>query len=121
MFWAARADTVDSIELGTRNTKLMTFSTMPTAAASSRPRPLAMTVISRKEIWIKPSCKATGTPTFRMEPRTSFRGRKLALVIGRADFCRVTITRDTTTLRVWDRVVPRAAPAGPRCIPPMNR
>ena len=33
MFWAARAETAESIEEGTRNRKLMTFSTMPTAAA----------------------------------------------------------------------------------------
>ena len=61
-FWAPSADTVDSIEDGTRKMKLMIFSTMPTAAASVRPRRLAMTVMSKNEIWISPSCKATGTP-----------------------------------------------------------
>ena len=120
-FWAARADTVDSMEDGTRNTKLMTFSTMPTAAASFRPRWLAMMVMRMKDTWMNPSCKATGTPTFRMGARMSRRGRKLARPSGRPVFWRVMTASAAATLRVWDNVVPRAAPAGPSPIPPMKR
>ena len=50
IFCAPNADTDDSIDDGTKNRKLMSFSTMPTAAASFRPRELAMTVITIKEI-----------------------------------------------------------------------
>ena len=49
MFWAASADTVDSMVEGTRNRMPMIFSTMPTAAASFRPRRLANTVMARKD------------------------------------------------------------------------
>ena len=49
MFWAPSADTVESMELGTRKRKLMIFSTMPTAAASVRPRWFAMMVMSMKD------------------------------------------------------------------------
>ena len=68
MFWAPSADTVDSMDDGTRNRKLMIFSTMPTAAASVRPRRLAMTVMTMKAIWIRPSCMAMGTPTRNSAP-----------------------------------------------------
>ena len=37
IFCAAIAETADSIEDGTKNTKLMIFSTIPTAAASFNP------------------------------------------------------------------------------------
>ena len=40
----------------------MIFSTMPTAAASVRPRRLAMTVMNKNAIWISPSCSAIGPP-----------------------------------------------------------
>ena len=46
---APSADTVESMELGTRKRKLMIFSTMPTAAASVRPRWFAMMVMSMKD------------------------------------------------------------------------
>ena len=49
MFWAPSADTVDSMDDGTRKRKLMIFSTMPTAAASVRPRWLAMMVMVMKD------------------------------------------------------------------------
>ena len=62
------ADTVESMDDGTRNRKLMIFSTMPTPAASVRPRRLAMTVMNKNAIWISPSCSATGTPMRRMRP-----------------------------------------------------
>ena len=55
MFGAPRAETVESMEDGIRNRKLMTFSTMPTAAASLSPRWLAMMVMTRKAIWMRPS------------------------------------------------------------------
>ena len=48
MFCAPSAETVESMDEGTRNTKLMNFSTMPTAAASVSPRRLAMIVIIMK-------------------------------------------------------------------------
>ena len=46
MFCAPSAETVESMEDGTKNRKLMTFSTMPTAAASVSPRWFAMTVMT---------------------------------------------------------------------------
>ena len=80
-----------------------------------------MMVMRMKDTWIKPSCRATGTPTFRMGPRMSRRGLKLARRSGRPVFCRVMTASATTTLNVWDNVVPRAAPAGPIPMPPMKR
>ena len=120
-FWAPSADTVDSIEDGTRKMKLMIFSTMPTAAASVRPRRLAMTVISKNEIWISPSCKATGTPMRRMRPMTLFCGRS-SLLCSRMPLLRRRMTpSETMTLMPWASVVPSAAPAGPMCSAPINR
>lgn len=46
---APSAETVDSIDDGTKNTKLMNFSTTPTAAASVRPRRFAMIVMRRND------------------------------------------------------------------------
>ena len=54
-FCAAKAATVESMAEGTRKRKLMIFSTMPTAAATSTPRLFAMAVMIRKEIWMSPS------------------------------------------------------------------
>ena len=45
----------ESMAEGTRERKLMIFSTMPTAAATSTPRLFAMAVMMRKEIWMRPS------------------------------------------------------------------
>ena len=50
IFCAPIADTADSIDEGTKNTKPIIFSTMPTAAASVRPLRLAIAVISIKDI-----------------------------------------------------------------------
>ncbi len=50
IFCAQRAETVESIEDGTRNKTPITFSTIPTAAASESPLRLAMIVIRIKEI-----------------------------------------------------------------------
>ena len=111
---APSADTVESIDDGTRNTKLMNFSTTPTAAASVRPRRLAMTVMIKNEIWIKPSCMATGTPTRRMRPMMARRGRKSLFCSCTPSSPRFKIAAsETTTLMAWDSVVPSAAPTGP--------
>ena len=66
IFCDASADIVDNIEDGTKNRIPMIFSTIPTAAASFNPRWLANIVIAINDIWINPSCSATGTPTFNM-------------------------------------------------------
>ena len=98
MFCAPKAETVDSMEEGTKNRKLMIFSTMPTAAASFSPRRLAMMVMMIKEIWINPSCKAMGTPIFSSLPVALFCGLKSVLESPRS-FLRFMITdKDTTTL-----------------------
>ena len=98
---------------GTRNKKLMTFSTMPTAAASFIPRLLAMTVMTMNAIWISPSCSATGIPIFRMLPSTARRGLKSARDTA-MPVCRRRITAsDTATLTACESVVPSAAPTGP--------
>ena len=68
IFCAPSAETVESMENGIRNRKLMIFSTMSTAAASARPRRLERMVITIKEIWIKPSCSVMGMPIFRIFP-----------------------------------------------------
>ncbi len=119
MFCAPSADTVDSMEDGTRNRKLMIFSTMPTAAESFRPRLLAMMVMMMNATWISPSCRATGTPIFSMLPITCLSGRKSAFFRERPVPRRI-ITRDTPTLTAWARVVPSAAPAGPMFSAPMK-
>ena len=113
MHCAPRADTVESMDDGTRNKKLMIFSTMPTAAASVRPRRLAMTVINKNAIWISPSCSATGTPMRKMRPMTARRGRRSLRV-------RAMPSR-SRRMTASASVVPSAAPAGPMCSAPMNR
>ena len=62
IFCAPRTDTADSMEDGTRNKKLMIFSTIPTAAASLSPRRFAMLVMTINATWISPSCSAIGRP-----------------------------------------------------------
>ena len=121
MHCAPRADTVESMDDGTRNKKLMIFSTMPTAAASVRPRRLAMTVMNKNAIWISPSCSATGTPMRKMRPMTARRGRRSLRVRAMPSRSRRMTTSDTTTLTACASVVPSAAPAGPMCSAPMNR
>jgi hypothetical protein len=49
IFCAPSAETVESIDDGMRKRKPMIFSTMPTAAASVRPRRLAMIVMMTNE------------------------------------------------------------------------
>lgn len=66
------------MELGTMNKKLIIFSTRPTAAASTSPRWLAITVININATWMQPSCTATGTPNLKNAPSTSGWGRQVA-------------------------------------------
>ena len=75
-FWAPKADTVDNMEDGTKNRKLITFSTIPTAAASVRPLLFAIIVIMINATWIRPSCIAIGKPIFNSLPMVSFLGLK---------------------------------------------
>ena len=76
MFCAPSAETAESMEDGSRNMKLMIFSTMPTAAASVSTRWFAMIVMIMKETWMKPSWSMTGTPMDRSFPTVAFSGRK---------------------------------------------
>ena len=69
---------------------------------------------------MKPSCRATGTPIFTMSPRYSRWGRRWAAASPGSIRRRTTTMRDSTTLNAWLRVVPSAAPAGPRASGPMN-
>ena len=55
IFWAESADTVASIDDGIMNIALIIFSTIPTAAASSSPLWLAITVIIINATCIHPS------------------------------------------------------------------
>ena len=65
MFCAAIAEIVESIVDGTRNKKVMIFSTMPTAAAISTPRLFAIIVMNRNDTWMNPSCAAIGAPMLK--------------------------------------------------------
>ncbi len=65
-------ETVCIIVDGTRKRNEIIFSTIPTAALISTPRLFAIIVIMRKATWIKPSCKLTGIPIFRMDVMVSF-------------------------------------------------
>jgi len=121
IFCAPSADAVDSMDEGTRNRKPITFSTMPTAAASVRPRWLTMTVMKIKAIWIRPSCRAMGTPMDSSFFITGFWGRKSSFCRGRPFFCLFIMPKDTPTLTACERVVPSAAPAGPSRSKPMNK
>ena len=67
---------MDSIYEGTRYTKLMNFSTIPTAAASFSPRRFAITVMMMKAICISPSCVAMGKPIRRIRPSTALSGTR---------------------------------------------
>ena len=89
IFCAPSAETVASMEDGTRKTKLMNFSTMPTAAASVSPRIFAMMVMTRKAIWMNPSCREMGTPMRKSCPMTFCRGRKSDQAIAMAFFCAI--------------------------------
>ena len=113
MLWAAKADTVASMADGTMNTSPINFSTIPTAAASISPRPLAITVMTIKATWMKPSCRATGTPMLKIRamPRRCKR-RSRPVMCNMARWRRIT-TSDTNTLAICESVVLRAAPIGP--------
>ena len=113
MFCAPNADTVESIEDGTRNRKLMIFSTIPTAAATLSPLRLAMIVMMINATWINPSCAAIGTPILSTCPIVTRSGRKSALFTEIPVFFFKITKSDTATLIVCESVVPSAAPAGP--------
>ena len=64
IFWADSADTADSIEDGTRKSIPISFSTIPTAAASFNPLWFANIVIIINAICINPSCAANRYANF---------------------------------------------------------
>ena len=119
-FWAPKADTVDNMEDGTKNRKLITFSTIPTAAASVRPLLFAIIVIMINATWIRPSCIAIGKPIFNSLPMVSFLGLKSLFFTVIPVFPFINMVRATITLTVWDKVVPSAAPEGPKCNTPIK-
>ena len=80
-----------------------------------------MMVMTRKPIWIRPSCKAMGIPMRKICPVTIHLGRKQAFVTGRPVPLRQMTMSAMTTLMAWASVVPSAAPAGPKCRAPMKR
>ena len=119
-FWAPKADTVESMDEGTKNKKLITFSTIPTAAASVRPLLFAIIVIMINATWIRPSCMAMGKPIFNNLLIVSFLGLKLPFFTVMPVFPLINMVRATITLTVWDKVVPSAAPEGPKCKTPIK-
>ena len=121
MFCAPSTETVESIDEGTRKMKLMIFSTMPTAAASVRPRIFAMTVMTRKATWMKPSCSEIGTPMRRRRHSTGRSGRKSCRVSAMPARPLFTWARASTTLMACEMTVPQAAPLGPIAMAPMKR
>ncbi len=100
----------------------MIFSTIPTAAASVRPRRLAMIGDDDEGYLDEPSCTVTGMPI--AQQLSHHRPRRAA---GHSCWMRIPMSRrrmtkrDTATLTVWASVVPRAAPAGPKSSAPMNK
>lgn len=60
MFWAVMAEMADMKAMGTSIPKPMMRSTTPTAADWSRPMPLTMAVMSRKDRLTRKSCMAMG-------------------------------------------------------------
>ncbi len=114
MFCADKAETAESIVDGTKNTTPMIFSTIPTAAASTSPLRFAIIVMTINATCIKVSCKATGTPIFKIRFKVIGDGLKSAFCsLIPAECFRIT-KRANTTLRVWDITVPSAAPVAPR-------
>ena len=103
------------------NKKLIIFSTRPTAAASTSPRWLAMTVININATWMQPSCTATGTPILRMLPSTSGWGRRSLRLTWMFVRRLLSHTSARATLAVWAVTVPSAAPTGPSPMCPINR
>lgn len=62
-----------------------------------------------------------GIPVFRMPPRMYFLGLRSVLRRGMPGFRLRRNSRAMPTLMVWERVVPRAAPAGPKWKAPINK
>ena len=120
IFCAASAETVASIEDGTMKSALITFSTIPTAAASFKPRLFAITVIMINAIWIQPSWIATGIPIFKISPSTARLGMKSCLQSLMPSFFFFVMSKEIITLNVWASVVPSAAPAAPIWRTPIN-
>ena len=121
IFCATSAEIVDIIDDGTRNKILIIFSTIPTAAASVSPRWFAKIVITTKDTWMKPSCRHTGIPTFKIFFMVMRFGLKSDFSKRIPLFLFKITTIDTTTLIACAIVVPRAAPAASNPSNPINR
>ena len=93
--------------------KTQTFSATPTAADSTTPMPLTTIWMKRKEKCTSTSCKAMGTPTFRMGRRQFLKKRtwERENAKGRPRF--QMTTREMSTLRAWAATVAMAAPLAP--------
>ena len=120
-FCADMAETVESIADGTIKSSPINFSTMPTAAASSSPRILAMMAIRIKETCIKPSCSATGKPIFKMSESMFLCGLRSVALRSNTSLCRLIAMKAKSTLMVCERVVPKPAPIAPSPMYPINR
>ncbi len=69
-----------------------------------------MTVITRKEIWMNPSCMDMGTPTRRIFRRMSPQGFRSARVSGIPRSYFRTIHTEMPTLMAWLRDRPQGRP-----------
>ena len=100
--------------------KHMIFSTIPTLAASISPLELAIIVITINAIWIKPSCNATGVPTFNILRMLSLSGFSSFNEILKLRLIRFREKSETMTLTAWPQTVASAAPFAPSPNPPLN-
>lgn len=120
-FWAEITETVESSDDGTRNNIPISFSTIPTAAASSSPRLLAIMVIIYKRNLYKSVLKCNGNTDFEYvfhQITFGFKSFRQMLI----KFFRLIITvSETITLTVCDNVVPSAAPAVSKSKTPIKR
>ena len=118
-FWEAIALTELSMADGTRKRKLISFSTIPTAAASTTPRWLTMTVIRRNDTCTKASCRQMGRPVETMARMVLPSILKSEALTGSSPIFRIA-PNASRKLSAWLMTVARAAPFAPKPSDPMK-
>ena len=98
----------------------MNFSTMPTAAASVRPRWLAMIVMMRKADLHKAVLREHRKANAQDLPHDGLLRTEIRLCSEIMRRLRMASSA-MRTLSACESVVPRAAPAGPMCSAPMKK
>lgn len=110
MFWATKADRDWEKASGTSMMKAQTFPATPTPAEGITPRLFTIAEITKKEIFTRPLCNATGVLIRSILPMMRLRKRRCAFFKRTGSPFLRTNRMDSTTLNACAMTVASAAP-----------